>query len=250
VEKAEMELRQVKKTSVYIIARAGAELNKAKTMLQSAQTALDQATQQVEKTTIRAPFSGIAIHSETYRAGQRRKPRIGDKVLQNQPILYLPEISSMVVHAMIREIDLHKVEIGQSCEVKADAFPGTTYHGRVSFIGAMATRMNQQNGSNFFRLTVAIEEDNQRLRPGMTARVNIITSSTKDALTVPLQAVFRDNNTTICYRLNSKHFVASPVRLGPAGESSVTVLDGLSDGDVVSLVPIDVHRPLPGTAIR
>lgn len=237
VEKAEMELGQVQKSGIFKIAKAMAEVQRIEGDYDAANANLQLAQKAVEQTVITAPFSGIAIHSMVFRGGQKRKSRVGDMVLQNQPILFLPDISTMIVKAKIREVDLYKVKVGQPCTVYADAYPHATFRGEVSFIGALATEQYEgQGGSKYFRITISLQESDQRLRPGMTGRASITTTKDKKVLVVPIHAVFREEGQPVCYRKSGGNFEAVPVALGVANENVIEVVEGLGQGDRVSLV--------------
>jgi len=241
IEKSEMELEQTRNGSVYKIAKTAAALKKSERSLSGRRSALGRAEKELEKTVIRAPFKGIAILFEAFRNGQKRKPRIGDKVWQNQPLLYLPDISAMIVKTQVREIDLHKISLGQDCLVSVDAYPNVSFDGKVSFIGVLATgRYQRQGGEKYFQVTVAIQTEDSRLRPGMTARTDIIGKQVEDALSIPIQAVFHDNGNDYCYRLDGSGFKKEKITLGHQNEDIVQVVSGLKEGNRVSLV-----RPSP-----
>ncbi|MDH4318302.1 MAG: efflux RND transporter periplasmic adaptor subunit [Desulfobulbaceae bacterium] len=242
VGKAEMELRQIKKGSIFKIAKAQSDVRKIEGALDSVKSALEQANRDLEQTVIKAPFEGIVILSETFRDGQKRKSRVGDTVFQNQPIMYLPDISSMLVNTTIREVDLYKISIGQPCTIKVDAFPHTEFSGKVNFIGALATEKYEGvGGSKFFQLSVIIKGSDNRLRPGMTGRVTILVAEKKDTLTVPIHGVFGKNEQWYCLKKVGGEFVKTPVLLGESNNADVEVLSGLAAGDEVSLVE-PAHR--------
>ena len=237
VEKAEMELEQTRKGGGFKVARAVAALGEAKGRLQTRKASLRKAQSDLEKTSIRAPFSGIAILFETFRDGEKRKPRMGDQVWQNQPLLYLPDISSLIVKTQIREIDLHKIKLGQKSIVRVDAYPDVLFEGDVSFIGVMASkRFEGVMGEKYFQLTVSLHGDDSRLRPGMTARVSILTDTVENALAVPSQAIFDEGGRKYCYLYVGRSFRRSEISLGKQNEDLAEILSGLKNGDKVSLV--------------
>ena len=243
IEKAKMEIEQTRNGSVYQIAKAAAALKKSERSLAGKRAALKRAEKELKKTEIRAPLRGIAILFEAFRNGQKRKPRVGDKVWQNQPLLYLPDISAMIVKTQVREIDLHKIFLGQHCVVRVDAYPDVSFKGKVSFIGILATGRYQGGGSEkYFQVTVAIPTEDPRLRPGMTARAEIFGRHVKNALSVPVQAVFHDNREVYCYRFDGTGFEKRNIKIGCQTEDIVQVLSGIKEGDRISLV-----RPAPET---
>jgi HlyD family secretion protein len=247
VDKARNDIRQVKKGTAFKVARAGSLLAESQGKLETAEAALRQALAELKKTTIRPPFDGIAILYETFRDGQKRTPRVGDRVWQNQPLLYLPDISTMIVKTQIREIDLHKIAIGQPCSVYVDAYPDTLFPGKVTTIGMLATeRFEGGIGEKYFRLTVTLTQENSRLRPGMTARVTIEAGKAVNILFLPIQAIFNDGFETFCYLVeNHERFRKKEVVTGRQNEDLVEIVSGLQKGDMVSLL-----RPASNQIVR
>lgn len=204
MEKTDMEITQIRKGSVHKIAKAVLSAKEADGKLNAARSSLQLAEYELSKTSITAPFAGIAILYEAFRDGQNRKPRVGDSVWQNQPLLYLPDISSMVVNTQVREVDLNKVSLGKPCAVRVDAYPDTLYEGEISLIGVLAAKRFETGfGEKFFQLTIGIKTPDQRLRPGMTARIGILAETVSGALTIPVQAVFSEKTGTYCYKPSS-----------------------------------------------
>jgi HlyD family secretion protein len=237
IEKAQMELEQTKNGSVYKIAKAAAALNKSKSKLAGTQSDLLRAKKELDKSVIKAPFQGIAILFEAFRNGQKRKPRVGDNVWQNQPLLYLPDISSMIVKTKVREVDLHKIFLDQHCLVTVDAYPEGSFEGKVSFIGVLATdHYESGSGEKYFQISIAVQGEDSRLRPGMTARTTILSEQLKDTLSIPVQAVFPEGGDDYCYLFNGYKFKKEKIAIGNQNEDFVKVISGLKDGDRVSLV--------------
>lgn len=245
LEKAGQEVIQTQKCGTSEIAQAMAELEVAQARFKSSRKALGQAAADLAAATIRAPFPGIAILYETFRSGENRKPRLGDHVLPNQPILYLPDISEMIVRTQIREVDLYKIAVHQPVSVRVDAFPDTVYKGGISFIGSLAAgQRHPGSGGKYFDAVVKIKGKNQRLRPGMTARLTILTDRIEDVLALPVQAVFQDKDSMYCYRYAGGWYKKTVIETGRSNEDLVEILAGLHESNRVSLV-----EPDPGKII-
>lgn len=245
VKKTEADILQITNDGVVNIAKAGAILEEGKKTMDSKRAALKQAENELRKVEIRAPFDGIAILYETFREGEKRKPRIGDRVIRNQPILYLPDISSMIVRTNIREVDLHKVALTQKAVICVDAYPDVNLDGTVAFIGALATEVKSGGlGGKFFQCTININTPELRLRPGMTSRITIISDQVKDALSVPVSSVFLEDGNVFCYRFEHGMYERVAVRTGRQNMDYAEIVSGLKNGDKVSLVkPADfLHK--------
>jgi HlyD family secretion protein len=236
VSRANMNLEQFKKGAGFKIGKAMAALRKAQQSLESTTFSLKTAQTELERTVILAPIPGIAVLPEAFRGGQKRKPRIGDIVWQNQPLVYLPDVSDMVVKTQIREIDLHKVGVGKSVMIIVDAYPDLRLLGEVQSIGVLAeSRTESHTADKYFQVIVSVREKDQRLRPGMTARVEIACANVENALSVPIHAVFNDQGKSYCYVDTQTSYEKREVSIGAQSEDWAQVLSGLKEGERVAL---------------
>ena len=236
-QRHETSFEQIKKESVFKIAAAMAELAKAKNEIETTKIALDDISEELRKAVVHAPFPGIVVHYETHRDNQKRKPRVGDTVWQNQPLLYLPDISSMIVKTLVREVDLHKITKGQKASIQVDAYPRMVLAGQVTSIGVMASDGGEAGkGEKYFQVVVAIHGENLSLRPGMTSRVVMHTDATQNVLSVPVQAVFSEGAIKYCYVCKGQNVKKVKVEIGRQNEDYAEIVAGLKNGDMVSLI--------------
>jgi HlyD family secretion protein len=236
VARAQMNLEQLKKGSGFKIGKAIAALRKAQQNLESTTYSLKTAQTELEQTVIRAPIPGISVLTEAFHGGKKRKPRIGDIVWQNQPLVYLPDISEMVVKTQIREIDLHKVGVGKEAVVYTDAYPDLSLPGQVQSIGVLAeSRAESHTADKYFQIVISVREEDQRLRPGMTARVEIECAKVTNALCVPIHAVFNEQGRSYIYVNAEASYEKREVSIGAQSEDWTQVLSGLKEGERVAL---------------
>jgi len=231
-------LQQTKQGGKHKVAKTNAALIQIQGALKTKEVSLDKAKFELAKTEIRAPFAGLVIHYKTFRHGKKRKPREGDFVFKNQPILYLPDIAKMIVNTKAREVDLHKIKLGQQGRIITDAYPDTILSGELIFIGALAT--SEDSGKSlekYFQVTFNVNEEDRRLRPGMTCRVSIQAESVKNVIAVPVQAVFTEDTKTVCYiKKRMGGIETREVTLGKQNEDFIEITKGLQVGEKVSLV--------------
>ncbi len=236
VSRAKMNQEQTRKGAGFKIGKAIAALRKAQQGLESTACLLKAAQTELERTVIRAPIPGIAVLPEAFRGGKKRKPRIGDVVWQNQPLVYLPDVSEMVVKTQIREIDLHKVGVGKPAVVLVDAYPDIRLHGQLQSIGVLAeSRTESHTADKYFQVVVLVKEGDQRLRPGMTARVEIECGKVEDALCVPIHAVFNEQSKSYCYVDTRASYEKREVSVGVQSQDWAQILSGLSEGECITL---------------
>jgi HlyD family secretion protein len=242
VQSSRETLRQLESAASYRLAQKQAAIAAAQSRIEEASAKLELAKQQLARCEVRADVPGIVVYKEVFFGSEQRKPQVGDQVWANQPLLILPDISKMVVETKVRETDIHKVERNQKVTVRVEAYPDLRLSGAVSLVGTLAQEEKDRRGTKFFSVTVQIRESEPRLRPGMTARVEIGVEERAKALYVPLEAVFEREGRTVVYPAGRQPR-AREVVLGPSNSDFVVVERGLSRGERVLLRDPEAARP-------
>jgi HlyD family secretion protein len=227
-------LRQLATAAAYRLGQKQATIDSAESRIAEAASKLELAKQQLARTEVRADVPGIVVYRDVFFGSEQRKPQVGDQVWANQPLLILPDISRMVVETKVRETDIHKVEKNQKVAVRVEAYPDLKFTGSVSLLGTLAQEEKERRGTKFFGVTVQINESEPRLRPGMTARVEIQVEERRSALFVPLDAVFEREGRALVY-VAGRRISPREVVLGPSNQDFVVVERGLRKGERVCL---------------
>jgi len=218
------------------VARDTAVLEHAKHELSVQHNNLGYAKYVLSLTEIKAPAPGIVVLREDFRNGQRRKPRVGDVLIRNQPILDLPDLDSMMVKTKVREADLYKIEVGKTANIVVDAYPQMNLQGKVLSIGVLALAdVSRMGDEKYFDVQVGIDKSDPRLRPGMTARLVVMADKIDNKLAIPVHAVFDKEGQNFCYVAKGDKYVMRPVELGTGNEHWVHVKSGLEENEQVSL---------------
>ena len=245
VKKAETALKRAQvaeeetlKLGDYSVAKAYALLEQAKQGLADSHQQWRDVANELIETEIKAPASGMVVHREDYRNGQKRKPRVGDVLVRNQPLIDLPDLSAMVIKTRVREVDLYKVDIGKKATIEIDAYPEMAFQGTIKQIGVLAVGdTGRANDEKYFEVRMTLDESDSRLRPGMTARTTIHAQALEDRLTIPLHAIFEENKQLFCYvSIPGTGYEKKEVTLGASNDQWVEVLEGLSEGASVCLL--------------
>ncbi len=231
---------KLKETAQYTIASKEAAVNRANTNIASAQDRLTIAQGQLQHSEVYSPIEGFVIYPEFFIAGatEKRKVQIGDSVYPTQAFIQMPDTSQMLVDTQIREVDIYKVKAGQEATVRVDAYPDLVLKGRVSLIGTLAEgREKEGTGGKYFNLQILLNSTDQRLRPGMTARVEVLVDEEKDALMVPVESVFKKGGRTVSYVVTDRGKTEErEITTDKSNEDFVLVRNGLSEGERVLLV--------------
>jgi multidrug efflux pump subunit AcrA (membrane-fusion protein) len=226
LESARRNLELVRRGNTEQRRQTEADFERAKAALQSAQ--VDRSF-----TILTAPIDGIVAsvstqEGETVAAG-----------LSAPTFVTIVDLGRLQVDAYVDEVDIGKVQLGQSVVFTVDAFPADDFKGSVSAIYPSATIQD-----NVVKYVVAISVEGGyagRLRPEMTASVRIQLEQ-RSALAVPSRAVRREGNRSVVYVVKDGEPQPATVRLGWRDGAWVEIAAGLEEGDRILMDP-----PVPET---
>jgi HlyD family secretion protein len=160
---------------------AATVIKSAEAQLAQGQASLNQSRVNLGHSIIRAPIDGIVI-SRDVDVGQTVAASL------NAPVLYLiaKDLTRMRVNARIDEADIGRVEAGQCVTFTVDAYPGQSFTGVVAQV-----RLQPVVESNVvsYVTIIDVENDQLKLKPGMTANVSIEVARADDVLRVPTSAL-------------------------------------------------------------
>jgi RND family efflux transporter MFP subunit len=217
--KAEEVLRSESKVSDTDVQVKKISLDKSKREIHNAEESIDALN-------LKAPRDGMVLVGSHPFEG--RKYQVGDSVWPGMAVATLPDLSSMMVQASLSDVDDGRIRPGMQVVCTLDAYPGTTYHGRVVDISPVARESRRSPLLHYFPVRIALEKvDTRRMRPGMSVRVEVLGEETKDALLVPRAALdFAAGGPRVLLASGG----AAPVRLGPCSADQCVVESGVSEG--------------------
>jgi HlyD family secretion protein len=181
-------------------------------------------------------------------------------------LMTIGDLSEIVAEVDVAESEVVAVALGQSASVLVDALPDTPLAGRVLEIGSSGLK---QGDVVKFRVKIALDKPDARVKPGMTAKVEITTARAENVVAVPQQVVqtrwldgkgkevkrregdSSQREVTAVYLLDKDKAARRDVKTGVHDELWVEVKEGLSDGTEVVSGPYRVLRDLKhGDAVR
>ncbi len=239
-------------------ANASAAYASSREGVRQSQATLAQTSNDLSRTTLHAPIDGKVVQLNAHE---------GEVVVtgtMNNPgsvIAVIADLSEILVEAEVGETEVVAIGVGQDATIKVDAVSGKEYRGRVVEIGSSAAiRQNAGSGIRYFKVKVAFVAPDDRLRPGMTSQVSIVTTTAASTLAVPIQCVVErvpgakkdaldDENSD-----KPKHKYVFAVKSGKASMVEVTtgisdathvaITSGIAKGDVIVTGPFRTLRKL------
>jgi len=208
--------------------------DEAKNALDVAQAALALAEAKLAQTVLKAPFAGII---------GLRLVSVGDYVKEGQDLVNLEAIDPLKVDFRVPEVYLKQVSVGQPIEVALDALPGQTYVGKVIAVNPLLDAAGRA-------LVIRAQVSNQdtTLRPGMFARVTLITRAEKETLVLPEEALVPQGTEQYVFRIADGKAARVKVETGLRRDGKVEILKGVAKDEVI--VKAGQQRLRDGAAVR
>ncbi|GCD83982.1 hypothetical protein PTHTG4_30470 [Parageobacillus thermoglucosidasius] len=165
----------------------------------------------------------------------------GERVANGQVVAHITNYDDLQVTVQIDELDIPKVKVGQTASIKVNAFPDTTYTGKVTSIANEGT---VSNGVSTFDVTIHIDKPTN-VKVGMTAEASILVQGKDNVLYVPIEAVHTVNGEKFVLVANpssdgednvtQRTVKRQAVKTGINNEDYVEIMEGLKEGEVVQL---------------
>ncbi len=196
-----------------------ADIAAAEARIAAAQAALKSAW-------IEAPFEGTITASN---------PKPGDQIEPNMQAFRLDDLSRLLLDVQVSEVDINRIQTGQEAILSFDAILDVEYHGKVTEVAPVGT---SDLGVVDFTVTVELSDEDENIKPGMTAAVNVVVENLEDVLLVPNRAVRFKDGERIVYTLVGGELTPVAITLGSTSESTSEVVGGeLEVGDIIVLNP-------------
>lgn len=205
---------------------------------------MDEAQGNIDKMRVVAPMDGlVALDKNEGAAGgfffsgmSLPEFREGDQVEPGRTVGQVIDPKEMELVAKVGELERNSIKEGQSVDIQLDALPGTMFHGTVKNVsGSNTRRFWDDDTSTKFEVSMTLASTDERMRPGLTARVFINSAPQKNVLYVPRQALFLKDNKRVVYVRNGSNFDTHEVKIQAENESRAAI-DGITEGTEIALV--------------
>jgi multidrug efflux pump subunit AcrA (membrane-fusion protein) len=172
-----------------------------------------------------APVSGIVVSSPL---------TVGSTISTATPLFTLAINNSIEIEALIPEREVGQLRTGLTAEVRLEAFPGETFRAAVTLISPIIDPVSRTR-----KITLLFSRNDNRIVPGMFARVKLNTRTYENVVSVPQSALVDHRGRTIVYVLENGHqdnsltVQAREVSIGVNVDNEVEIRDGLKPGEAV-----------------
>jgi len=197
----------------------------------------------VEKCTVRAPHDGMLVYA--HDPDRNFRVEEGADVRQGQTLFYLPDLNRMQVMARLSESVVQKVNPGMKVKIEVESVTGHSYNGMVERISQFPIPPSSWRASSEIKnyyCTVRIDDVDTAIRPGLNAEVRVLTDAVYDTIVLSPDSVIVEGKQEFCFVLRTDGmFEKRQIRTRTGDPTSLAVLEGLGEGDVVLRNPKKVE---------
>ncbi len=209
----------------YILKKSGNTDESIRSQQAKVEQAIAQAMSEeaaLQKMTIVAPFDGIVTLVE---------PTVGETMSANEIAFTIMTAEQYKIEVFVPESNISKVNIGNMAKVTLDAYgKEVVFDANVSRIDPAETIVE---GIPTYKVTLSILAD-PRIRSGMTADINIITSEKKGVISIPTRAIIEKDGQIFVRKVEGDSYIETSIIIGLKGSNGNTELvSGLNIGDIV-----------------
>lgn len=191
-------------------------------LVEQMQAAVSVAEVAYRAMTLTAPFSGIVTRVDA---------EVGEIVKPLTPTVSLVSSEKPELVVNISESDIEEITVGDTARVLLDAYKGLVLTAHVKSVAPNATIID---GVRVFEVRLAFDAENERIRPGLSADIDIEAAHTEQVLTVPSRAVVEKNGSKFVRALDGRKLVYIPIGTGLRGSEGMTeVVSGLTEGQPI-----------------
>lgn len=221
IESAEITIQE--KEAALENLRAGAnslDIRTKKNSLQQKADTLSDAEQALNDCAVRAPFSGIIGKLNTEK---------GEEISLSASIATLIT-DKQIAEISLNEIDAAKIKIGNKANMAFDAVPDLSITGQIIGIDSIGTITQ---GVVTYMVKIAMDIQNEQIKPGMSVSASIIIDSKQNALSISNSAIKQANETSYVEIMENGAPRRQIVEIGISNDASTEIISGISEGDSV-----------------
>lgn len=197
----------------------GVQLEKAELGLKSAKVQKATLLEQINKTSIKAPFSGI-VTAKLSEEGAFAAPGV--------PLLQITDITTLKFTINVPEKDLSQFKINQSYSLSADAYSEILLTGKNTMIGSKANM-----GSSFPVQFMVNNTSDLKIKSGMFGKVNLKNDTQEKGIIIPASAIVGTANQPQVYLIKNGKSVLQNISISKKIQNKIVVSSGLNEGDVI-----------------
>lgn len=245
VKEKERNQERVRRKGIATLAQFEAKLKAGQLTYEVESSELERFREQILACKLIAPQNGQVVYAnqDSGRRGSGEDViEEGTEVRERQSIIQLPDFSLMKVDARIHESKISMIREGLPVDIRVDAFPEQTYLGEVDQVSSVPISSNWMRPDlKEYKASIKIipnGADITKLKPGLTAEIEIRIEERDNVLQVPVQSVITIGTQHYIFVLGADgEAVRRSIKIGQTSDTTIEILEGVEQDEEVILNP-------------
>lgn len=209
------------------------EITVQKQKIELARIEVEKLEKELQNYTIKSPITGTVVDTNISESGI---------VKSYESLISIQDLEHLEIVLNINEYDASKLEVGDLVVITGDSFEGKVYDGEIKYVGSIAKQLEQAQGKeNVVEVKVDIKNSDEFLKPGFSAKVDILTDKKTDALAVPYEAIFnKKGGEKVIFTVDDDGIVKEhTIKTGIGSDFSIEIIGDVEKGSSVILNPTE-----------
>ncbi|MCT4593702.1 MAG: efflux RND transporter periplasmic adaptor subunit [Anaeromicrobium sp.] len=211
----------------------GRDILKEKKEIELLQVQIEKLEDDYKKHTIKSPIRGTIVDTKISESGI---------VESHIPLMFIQDVDNLEIVTDINEYDAGKIDVGYEVKIEGDAFEDKSYDGVIKYVGPFAKEVQTGQGKeNVVEIKVDIKNIDKYLKPGFSAKLDILTKKKENALVVPYETIFtRKDGSEVVYTVVDGKVQENIIKTGIESDLEVEIIgDTIKEGDKVIMNPTE-----------
>lgn len=207
------------------------EITIQKQKIELARIEVEKLEKELQNYTIKSPIEGTIVDTNISESG----------IIKSHVILMsIQDLEHLEIVLDINEYDASKIEVGDPVEITGDSFEDKVYEGEIKYVGSIA-KTSEQGNDNVVEVKVDINNSDEFLKPGFSAKVDILTDKKTDALSVPYESIFtKKGGEKVIFTVSDEGIVKEhTIKTGIGSDFTIEVIGDIEEGSSVILNPTE-----------
>jgi HlyD family secretion protein len=240
VEEAEKDLERVKHQGSRKLAQYEADVRTQEITLKLSQDKLERDRKQLVAAKIYAPQDGLVVYpvGESHFSSESMIEE-GATVRNRQTLVKLPDVSEMKLTVKIHESHINMIQPGLAAFIVLDSMPDLRFQGEVSRVALLPDTQSRWGNPNLkvYATEIVVLDELPDVKPGVSARAEIIVTNLQNVISVPIQAVTTKQGKPVVYVADGHGSKPVSVQVGLYNTKYIEVTSGLKGGEQILLAP-------------
>jgi membrane fusion protein, macrolide-specific efflux system len=206
--------------------------------LKSAEIALETARDRLRYTRVASPIDGTVLELGIEK-GEVVTPGV-QQTFEGRPLLTVGDLSVLIVRCELNQIDVARIQLGQTAILSFDALPGRKFEAKVTKTAPAAVKAKNKD-IEVFPVEATLTVVDASIKPGMTADVRFQIETKPNVFSVPIEAVIKREGRSYVNKVVSKDgketTLQSEVTIGARNDRELEIASGVSEGEALVIDP-------------